>query len=364
MKSIIQVTALGTALALAGCSALESDKVDYRSSTVKAPSLVIPPDLTQLSKDTRYTVVDGAVSASGYKPAQTASAQLPIAAPEIGDVRVERAGNQRWLVVKRPADKLWGPVKDFWQENGFLLAMDQRDLGIMETDWAENRAKIPQDIIRNSLGKLLDSFYSTAERDKFRTRLETNAAGETEIFISHRGVAEVYTKERSDQTVWQPRVSDPELEAEFLRRLMVSLGSTPEQAKTLVTSSSTVKSVATLSTSEGHPVVQIAEGFDRAWRRVGLALDRTGFTVEDRDRKQGIYFVRYVAADTGANTEPGFFGKLFGGSSVKSAEATKFQIAVKSQGEATVVSVLDSKGAPESSASAQRIAKVIAEDIK
>jgi outer membrane protein assembly factor BamC len=358
------MTALGTALALAGCSVLESDKVDYRGTTVKAPSLVIPPDLTQLSKDTRYTVVDGAISASGYKPVQAANAKVLVAATAIADVRIERAGNQRWLVVKRPADKLWEPVKDFWQESGFLLAMDQRDLGIMETDWAENRAKIPQDIIRNSLGKLLDSFYSTAERDKFRTRLETNAAGETEIFISHRGVSEVYTKERSDQTVWQPRASDPELEAEFLRRLMVSLGSTPEEAKTLITASGTVKSVASLGTSEGHPVVNVAEGFDRAWRRVGLALDRTGFTVEDRDRKQGVYFVRYVAADTGANTEPGFFGKLFGGSSVKSAEATKFQIAVKSQGETTVVSVLDSKGAPESSASAQRIAKVIADEIK
>ena len=364
MKSIIQMTALATALALAGCSALESDKVDYRNSSVKAPSLVIPPDLTQLSKDTRYTVVDGAVSASGYKPAQATMANSPIAATEIGDVRIERTGNQRWLVVKRPSDKLWEPVKDFWLENGFILAMDQRGLGIMETDWTENRAKIPQDFIRNSVGKLLDSLYSTAERDKYRTRLETNAAGETEIFISHRGVAELYTKERSEETVWQPRASDPELEAEFLRRLMVSLGSTPAQAKALVASSGATKSVASLGTSEGHPVVQIAEGFDRAWRRVGLALDRTGFTVEDRDRKQGIYFVRYVAADTGANTEPGFFGKLFGGTAVKSAEATKFQIAVKSEGDATVVSVLDSKGAPESSASAQRIAKVIAEDIK
>jgi outer membrane protein assembly factor BamC len=325
---------------------------------------VIPPDLTQLSKDTRYTVVDGGVSASGLKASQTSAAKTPVAATELGDVRIERAGNQRWLVVKRPSDRLWEPVKDFWQENGFLLAMDQRNLGIMETDWAENRAKIPQDFIRNSIGKLLDSLYSTAERDKFRTRLETNAAGETEIFISHRGVIEVYAKERSEQTVWQPRASDPELEAEFLRRLMVSLGSTPEQAKALVASNSAAKSVANLGTVDGRPVVQIAEGFDRAWRRVGLALDRTGFTVEDRDRKQGIYFVRYVAEDTGANTEPGFFGKLFGGKSAKSAEATKFQIAVKSQGEATVVSVLDSKGTPESSASAQRITKVIADDIK
>jgi outer membrane protein assembly factor BamC len=361
VKSIIKVTALGTALALAGCSALESDKVDYRS-TAKAPSLVVPPDLTQLSKDTRYTVVDGGVSASGYKVGQVAAAKPAVAATEVGDVRVERLGNQRWLVVKRPADKLWDPVKDFWQENGFLLAMDQKNLGIMETDWAENRAKIPQDFLRNSLGKLLDSLYSTAERDKFRTRLETNAAGETEIFISHRGVIEVYTKERSEQTVWQPRPTDPELEAEFLRRLMVSLGSSPEQAKALVASSGAAKSVATAATVDGKPVVQIAEGFDRAWRRVGLALDRTGFTVEDRDRKQGIYFVRYVAATT-EKEEPGFFSKLFSGSA-KPPEAAKFQIAVKSAGEASTVSVLDSKGTQDGSASAQRITKVIADDIK
>jgi outer membrane protein assembly factor BamC len=362
VKSIIQLTALGAALALSGCSVLQSDKVDYRSSTVKAPSLLVPPDLTQLSKDTRYTVVDGAVSASGYKPGQTANAKEAVAANAIGDVRIERSGNQRWLVVKRPADKLWGPVKDFWQESGFLLAMDQAGLGLMETDWAENRAKIPQDIIRSSIGKLFDSLYSTAERDKFRTRLETNAAGDTEIFISHRGVIEVYTAERSDKTVWQPRPTDPELEAEFLRRLMVSLGSSPEQAKAMVSSTGSTKLLASVASVNGHPVVQIAEGFDRAWRRVGLALDRTGFTVEDRDRKQGVYFVRYVATETQA-AEPGFFSKLFS-SSAKPAEASKFQIAVKSQGEASVVSVLDSKGAPETSASAQRIAKVIADDIQ
>ena len=364
MKSIVQITALGTALALAGCSVLETDKVDYRSSsTNKAPSLVIPPDLTQLSKETRYTVVDGGVSASGVKVAQAAAIANPsMAATALGDVRIERSGNQRWLVVKRPAEKLWNPIKDFWQENGFLLAIDQSNLGIMETDWAENRAKIPQDFVRSSLGKLLDSAYSTPERDKFRTRLETNSAGETEIFISHRGVVEVYTKERSDETVWQPRPSDPELEAEFLRRLMVSLGSSPEQAKAMVASAGAAKALATVETVDGRPVVQISEAFDRAWRRVGLALDRTGFTVEDRDRKQGIYFVRYVASEAQA-AEPGFFSKLFS-STPKAAEAAKFRIALMSQGDATTVSVLDSKGAADNSPSAQRIAKVIAEDIK
>jgi outer membrane protein assembly factor BamC len=125
-------------------------------------------------------------------------------------------------VVSRPADQLWGPVREFWQENGFLLTLDQANLGIMETDWAENRAKLPQDFIRNALGKVFDSLYSTGERDRFRTRLERNAAGSTEIYISHRGMIEVYNNTQKDQTVWQPRATDPELEAEFLRRLMVA----------------------------------------------------------------------------------------------------------------------------------------------
>jgi outer membrane protein assembly factor BamC len=360
VNSTSKVFLLAAAVALGGCSALESDKVDYRS-TGKAPSLDIPPDLTQLSKDTRYTVIGGAVSASGYQANQAATSKAPIAALAVGDVRIERAGNQRWLVVNRPAEKLWEPVKDFWQENGFLLAMDQSNLGIMETDWAENRAKIPQDMIRAALGKLLDSLYSTPERDKFRTRLERNADGNTEIFISHRGMLEVYTTTGEKQTVWQPRPADPELEAEFLRRLMVKLGMTPEQAKTQVAASA-AKPSATVSTINGQPAVLLEDGFDRAWRRVGLALDRTGFTVEDRDRKQGIYFVRYVAA-TSENSEPGFFSKLFSGSG-KAAPPAKYQIAVRSQGESSTVNVLDAAGAPETSAVAQRIVKVIADDIK
>lgn len=367
MNPFFKLTLVSVAISLSACTVLESDKVDYRSASngPKEPSLVVPPDLTQLSKNTHYAVVGGAVSASALKAGQPQVATTPsVAAIAMGDVRIERAGNQRWLVVGRPADKLWDPVKEFWQENGFLLSMDQSNLGIMETDWAENRAKIPQDFIRQSLGKLFDSLYSTAERDKFRTRLERNANGETEIFISHRGMIETVTTSVSDaagSTVWQPRPVDPELEAEFLRRLMAKLGVSEPQAKTLVASASAPKSIASISTENGQPAVRIEEGFESAWRRVGLSLDRTGFTVEDRDRKQGIYFVRYVPLSAD-NTEPGFFSKLFGSS--KGADAAKFQIAVRSVANVTTVSVLDAKGSPETSVNAQRIVKVIADDIK
>ena len=361
MNTLFKLTLLGATLTLGACTVLEGEKIDYKS-TAKAPSLAVPPDLTQLSRDSRYTVVDGAVSAAGSQKAPSNDgAKSSVAALALGDVRIERAGNQRWLVINRPAEALWEPIKDFWQENGFLLAMDQKNLGIMETDWAENRAKIPQDFIRSSIGKVLDSLYSTSERDKFRTRIERNANGSTEVFISHRGVMETYTSESKNQTVWQPRAADPELEAEFLRRLMQKLGATKE-ATAKVASAVAAKATATSSTLNGQPVVLLEEGFERAWRRVGLALDRTGFTVEDRDRNKGVYFVRYVPTDAD-KSEPGFFKKIFGGSA-KATPAEKFQIVVTSAADKSTVSVLNAAGAPETSDAAKNIVKVIADDIK
>ncbi|RYY70965.1 MAG: outer membrane protein assembly factor BamC [Comamonadaceae bacterium] len=359
MKSFVKVGLAAIVVALSACSVLETDKVDYKSAA-KGASLDVPPDLTQLSRDSRYVVPGGAVSASSFQIGQSLPG-VPTAATAVGDVRVERSGNQRWLVINRPADELWGPVRDFWQENGFLLAMDQPNLGIMETDWAENRAKIPQDFIRNTIGRLMDSLYSTAERDKFRTRLERSSTGGTEIYISHRGMAEVYASTQKDQTIWQPRPTDPELEAEFLRRLMVRLGVPAEQTRA-ATAAGAEKATSRVTSANGQPVLVVDESFDRAWRRVGLALDRTGFTVEDRDRSQGTYFVRYVAPNADKK-DPGFFGRIFS-RSPRAEAPLKYRIALKSEGQGTTVSVLNANGAPETSADAQRIVQVIADDLR
>jgi outer membrane protein assembly factor BamC len=358
MKLNVKIGLLAAASALSACSVLEGDRIDYKSAG-KGVTLEVPPDLTQLSRDTRYVLPGGTVSANAYQVGQ-AVPNLPTAATAVGDVRIERAGNQRWLVVNRPADQLWSPVRDFWQENGFLLAMDQPNLGIMETDWAENRAKIPQDIIRSTLGKLIDSVYSTAERDRFRTRLERSPTGGTEIYISHRGMIEVYSNTQKDQTVWQPRPTDPELEAEFLRRLMVRLGAPQLQA---AADPAPAQASSRVTVVNNQPVVLVNEPFDRAWRRVGLALDRTGFTVEDRDRSQGTYFVRYVPPNPDKK-EPGFLGRIF--SRPAPAEPPlKFRITLKqTESQVTTVSVQNADGAPETSANAQRIVQVIADDLR
>ncbi|WP_291913004.1 outer membrane protein assembly factor BamC [Limnohabitans sp.] len=357
-------TVLALASLLSACSVLQEDKIDYKSAA-KAPTLEVPPDLTQLRKESRYAIESTSATASGFQNAGSRVVDAGTAANALGPVRIERQGNQRWLVASLPADKVWEPLREFWTSNGFVLVTDAPDVGIMETEWAENRAKLPQDFVRRTLGKVLDSFYSTAERDKFRTRVERNAQGGVEIYITHRGMVENYADVQKDRTIWQPRPSDPELEIEFLRRLMVKLGSSPEAAKTATVTASAADTGSQVSSINGQPVIVLQDNLDRAWRRTGVALDRSGFTVEDRDRSAGVYFVRYVAA--GTSSEPkGFLGRLFGSKKDTPSTLTKYQISLVASGEnQSSLRVLTASGQPEPSAQdAERILKLIAAELR
>ena len=368
--------------ALTGCSTvgemLEPDKIDYKSAgkANKGTKLEVPPDLTQVRSEGRYSVGDdptGTATASTYNAQRTAGAANTVVpnkvAPDVSpsaDVRVVRDGNQRWLIVKQTPEQLWPRIKEFWQESGFLLAIETPEAGVMETDWAENRAKIPQDFIRSTIGKVFDSLYSTGERDKFRTRLERTPDGATEIYISHRGAQEVLTGQQKDRAIWTGRPVDPELEAEFLGRLMARLGSDVKVAKAAVNVAKAAPQRARLAKDTLGKHVLVEESFDRAWRRVGLALDRVGFTVEDRDRARGLYFVRYVDQKTDAEkkaSEPGFFARLFSSKDDKK-QAQRYRILVNAAGEATRVSVQNEQGEAESGSTGDRILALLGDQLK
>jgi outer membrane protein assembly factor BamC len=371
--------AVSAMLLLGACSTanemLQGKKIDYKSAG-QLPTLEIPPDLTTPSRDNRYVVPESARSTtySAYdaqRSGQPRAGQLGVL-PNVDKMRVERSGSQRWLVVSEPPEKLWPVVKDFWQEVGFLINVELPDAGVMETDWAENRAKLPNDFIRQSIGKLLDQVYSTSERDKFRTRLERGAAdGTTEIYVSHRGMIEVYTGQQSGigtpgQTMWQPRPPDPELEAEFLRRLMVRLGTQEDRAKELLASAPQGLRASLTKQPDGADLLQVTEPFDRAWRRVGLALDRVGFTVEDRDRQKGLYFVRYADPEAEmAKEKPGLLSRLaFWKSDDKSVKAEQFQVLVTSTSDNSQVQVLGKDGMVDKSKTSQRILSLLHEQLK
>jgi outer membrane protein assembly factor BamC len=356
------VTVLAIAAALSGCSVLTEDKVDYKSA-VKAPSLEVPPDLSQLRKESRFAFESTSATAAGFQSASTRVVDAGTASNTLGKVKMERQGNQRWLVVAMPADQVWPALREFWTANGFPLTTDSPELGIMETDWAENRAKLPQDFIRKTLGRVLDSIYSTGERDKYRTRVERNAKGEVEIFITHRGLVENYATAQKDRTIWQARPSDPELEIEFLRRLMVKLGASPQEASTATAATPQGTAATSVSVVDGQPTISLNEALDRAWRRTGVALDRSGFTVEDRDMAAGRYFVRYVAPQ-GSQQETGFIARLLSGNKDQSVLA-KYTISLSASASGqTLIRVLNASGQPEKSGEAERILKLLATELR
>lgn len=372
--------------ALTACSSgglLESDTIDYKSAK-KSNSLEMPPDLVGPRQDERYAMPAGSTGAatwSDYRDERNAQSQRVGSEDvlvQVPDMHIERSGEQRWLVIEHAdAAKLWPELRIFWEQLGFNIQTDRPDIGILETDWAEDRAKIPQDFIRRTIGKVFDQAFSTGLRDRFRTRIEIDtraAAGTVNVYVSHRGMEEVYADKNKDTTVWQPRPSDPELEAEMLRRLMIHLGVDKQKADDKLAASANSSGTAsaaapvapvqaTLVANDGQaPFLRIDLDFDRAWRQVGVALDRSDFTVEDRNREEGLYYVRYIDTDQ-ARAEKGFFSKLAfwrGDAPINS----EFRVQLKSDGTRTIVRILNAQGQPETSETARRILTLLHEKLQ
>jgi outer membrane protein assembly factor BamC len=364
-------------IALAACSSFDIDlskKIDYKS-TNKLPPLEVPPDLTRPTADDRYAVpnVGSGPGTATYSEYTRDRAQVPAAGnssvlPQQPEARFERDGSQRWLVVKGAPDQVWPVVKTFWQEMGLIVNLEVPEAGIMETDWAENRAKVDAGAIRGFLSRMLDTAYSTAERDKFRTRLERGTQpGTTEIYISHRGMHEVFIDTaRKEETMWQPRPPDVNLEVEMLGRLMTRFGVEQQRVKAqLAKRAEPVQQRAKLDRGAG--TLSLDEQFDRAWRRVGLALDRVGFTVEDRDRSKGLYFVRYIDPkidSASSDAKKGMLARLFSWGGDSKAKSEQYRIEVREAGQGCQVKVYNKDGAQESSDTAGRILTLLHEQLK
>jgi len=366
------LTLLVLALAtLSSCKSVTSnDTVDYKGSgAIRGPNLAYPPDLITSQADRRYIVQDGTATMSDYNAALKRSSQLRTnVMTGIPGMRIARDGGRRWLVVEKPAVELYPQVKDFWQENGFLLVIDSPSTGIMETDWAENRAKISQDFIRSAISSTLGTIFDTGERDKYKTRLEPSKPGETEIFITQRGAVEECVRDVTQaclSTIWTPRPNDPELEAAFLARLMERLGMTQEQAKAMVATPLGPKTPKAKFVQDGVNTahIEMSSGFDRSWRDVGLALDRSNFSVEDRNRSSGVYYVRYVNPKDLGDTK-GFFSNLFSSRDDSSLKAKRYQVIVKSNGDnASSIYVQDADGKPENTPAGFQLLTLLAEQL-
>ena len=344
-------TILTVASLVSACGiAAEHRKYDYKgpSGTATAKPLEVPPDLSAIPAGGLALPREGAEKA----------ASVPVL-PAIADVSVERDGQMRWLVVKRPADQVWDGVRQFWKEQGFELEMEDAKAGVMQTGWAEDYSRKPNDLLNRSIGGLFSNLFSSGQKDRFRARLERRQDGTVEVFVSHQAKAEEFVDTGKSEVRWFARPSDPEAEAFMLSRLMQRLAPAADVSGV----SAALVAVSSMATSpagklDGATTLELPGGFDRTWRRVGLELDRNGFTVIDRDRLHGLYFIRY--ADPDVHRSNGVLGFLFGD---KDTRAEDFQLEIVELTGKCMLRVLDGKGQPSTSATAKRIIGLLREKI-
>lgn len=382
----VRAAAVASALGLlAACSSTDSvlpdRRADYRQAKPGA-QLELPPDLTTSTIDDTLKVPElspsGQASLSDYsRERSTVAGGVPRAAnvekvlAQPDGMRIEREGERRWLVLKAAPEQVWPKVKEFWTSNGFLIKREDPRIGLLETDWAENRADIPADALRRTLGQFADIFYTTYRRDKYRTRVERGAEQDTvEIYVSHRGMEQVPTTKIDNSSpaafAWALMPPNPDLEAEMLTRLMVRFGSTEPQAIAAVAQAAAQPDRARIEKgADGVPKLVVDETFDRAWRRVGLALDRTGFTVVDRDRSTGVYYVRYADPDSEiGKKDQGWIAKLAFWRKDEGEKPEQYRIAVVEALPSSVVTVQDTKGAPDKSPASDRILALLKDQLK
>ncbi|EEE14076.1 putative lipoprotein [Burkholderia multivorans CGD2M] len=388
---------LATGALVAGCGTSSPTKVDYKSdSKSKEASLAVPPNMLDETADQRSLPPQGgATSLSALQQVQQAAPATDTVAPAVADMRIQRDGTESWLVIdgKKPAD-VWPQVRRFWQEQGFLLVVDQRDKGVMETDWNETRPQINDGLIRSVISKAMGNSYVTAERNKYRTRLDAAPNGGTYVFISQKGMREALTGANNDSSKWVPKPNDPGLETEYLKRLMAVLAqneqrakngeppianikeeAAPKDKKDADASSKAAAAIAaqnvSRTSSQGGDAsaatvpseVTLGEPYDRSWLHVGLALDRANFTVDDRDRTQGLYFVRYVDPKDLSAAQQGFWSQLFHGKKEKQAKQYRVNVKALTPDE-TRVAVVDESGAIDTSSPARQIMALLVNQLR
>jgi outer membrane protein assembly factor BamC len=356
---------IGTLISLAGCDTLNDwlapDRVNYKGAET-APTLTVPSDLSTADISQRYAAPPklntlGGAAPRALTPAGNATVGVPSPQDPFG-MHVERDGDRRWLVVDgRSPDQLWPLLQEFWEENGFTLKTDAAATGIMTTDWAENRANIPDDWFRKSIGKLVDFAYSSGTRDQFSTLVERGSSGSTDVSISHSAMEEVLTGQDKTSSKWVERPRNPALEAAFLAKLMEKFGLTDAQAKQLLTDARPATATASVDPTGGSSTLDLSEPFDSAWLRVGLALDRTNFTVDNRDRAKGLYYVRFSDSMQELKKE-GLLGKFFSGGTPKPSR--EFMVNVRPKADTvTEIAVVNANGQVDTSTDAQRIVALL-----
>ena len=290
-------------------------KINYYSDK-SVTSLEIPPDLTQPSYENSFRLSEfvkdidaNTVNLTSNPIENKKSKDLMITQ---SNIEVKKSGSRRWLVVDKSPEIVWELSKQFLKEKGFVIKKSNKKIGVMETDYLENKPEIPAQSLgffRSFLASTVSNVsYTLPSVDSYKIRIEPlNDNTKSEVYLSLSSMAEVSTGD--DRTMWQSKEKDNALETEMLYSLMLFLGSDSTDAREKIISAK----------EEGRISVNLSEGLNgyaklafklnliETWDNLAWALSEANIEVVDKDLKEKTFYIRYVD-----NQSIGFMSKIFG----------------------------------------------------
>ena len=273
--------------------------------------------------------------------------------------KVKQEGGIRWAELESRPEVIWQESQGFFRSLGFEISYEDAKLGMMQTNWLSNRAYSNVGFWKSLFGAVV----VTGLRDRYRVRLErTDNPNITRMYLVHQGLLEDVIEDDAGENinrVWRWRPNDPELEAEVLKRFLVFRGMDEKQAEQVVKPKPRVERAVLQDVSNGQIVV-VNDNFARTWRRVGVAIDRLGLIVTDRNRSEGIYYLQLSDdfVELHNKEDSGLMKKWFGGDDDKKSSAT-YVMKLEERGETTTVSLHDQNGQLDNSATAKKLNKLL-----
>ncbi len=327
------------ALSIFGCSSIPSlDKVlpDKRKSYQKSrdlPALEVPPDLTVTEGEYAAAIPsdEQANTLSEFQRQRAAGTRKSIGGAVLGG---GQSDGEQWLALKGSTADIWPQLDQFWKEKGYLLDLDDAELGVQETDWKEEEGS----------------------KHRFKIFTEPGESGDTVLFLSSE-------RQELSEGVWLDAAPDIAFEKKLIRKLSLHFYGTEFENTVSTTESSGSSSTPAkpkpirpkaevLQISEGKSYLAIPQEFTHAWRDTERVLQRAGYTIQEKSQEKGTYNILYFKPK--GEEKKGMLSKLkFWGDD--DDEGKPYQLSLTGVGDKTEIIVMDKDGEWEEGEDASRI---------
>jgi len=291
-------------------------KINYYSDK-SVTSLEVPPDLTQPSYENSFrlselvTDVESNTINLTNKEIEKKEEKVFVTP---ADIKVKKSGNRRWLIVNKKPQVVWDLSRQFLKENGFVIKKSNKKTGIMETDFLENKPKIPSKslgVIRSFLEEIDNVSYTLPIVDSYKVRIEPLDSGnKSEVHLSIFSMAEVISGTGKDETTfWQASEKNYALETEMLYSLMLYLGGDSANARERIVNAQEEGKI-TVSLDDGlngYAKLQFRLNMIDAWDNISWALSDLNVILEDKDIKEKTFYIRVART-----SDKGIMSKIFG----------------------------------------------------